>query len=31
MSAERRQEREIAALVHGRYLLEIPPEPAAAR
>jgi predicted esterase len=28
MSSERRQEREIAALVHGRYLLEIPPEPA---
>lgn len=27
MSGERRQEREIAALVHGRYLLEIPPEP----
>jgi predicted esterase len=27
MSAERRQEREMAALVHGRYLLEIPPEP----
>ncbi|HEY4573701.1 MAG TPA: phospholipase [Thermoanaerobaculia bacterium] len=27
MSAERRQEREIAALVHGRYLLEVPPEP----
>jgi predicted esterase len=25
--SERRQEREIAALVHGRYLLEIPPEP----
>ena len=28
MGDERRQEREIAALVHGRYLLEIPPEPA---
>ncbi|PYQ67595.1 MAG: phospholipase [Acidobacteria bacterium] len=27
MGDERRQEREIAALVHGRYLLEIPPEP----
>jgi predicted esterase len=27
MSGERRHEREIAALVHGRYLLEIPPEP----
>jgi predicted esterase len=28
MSERRRDEREIAALVHGRYLLENPPEPA---
>jgi len=28
MGDERRQEREIAALVHGRYLLDVPAEPA---